>query len=266
MYGGERALAEMIPDWGAIVSTAPSAGSEGTILLRREDTRRRALVLLVEDILARLAGVTQTDAFRVGAAEVRLVDFEPDVVRELVANAFAHRDWEQPSIIDIGHSPDGLVVTSPGGLLPTLHVSRLLRESAQRNRVLSREITRLRITEGAGMGFDRVYRSLAAAGKEPPRIEVGCDSPWWFPAAKVIEHSQDSCEARSFRMPASPETWTSCSPSRCCERGPPSQRRRSRPRSSATRIPRMTCCVACTVRACLSRLDPQRAGAARRID
>ena len=173
MYGGERALAEMVPDWGAIVSTAPSAGSEGTILLRREDARRRALVLLVEDILARLAGVTQTDAFRVGAAEVRLVDFEPDVVRELVANAFAHRDWEQPSIIDIGHSPDGLVVTSPGGLLPTLHVNRLLRESAQRNRVLSREITRLRIAEGAGMGFDRVYRALAAAGKEPPRIEVG---------------------------------------------------------------------------------------------
>jgi len=102
-----------------------------------------------------------------------LVDYEPDVVRELVANAFAHRDWEQPSVIDIAHSPDGLVVTSPGDLLPTLHVDRLLRESAQRNRVLSREITRLRIAEGAGMGFDRVFRTLAAAGKEHPRIETG---------------------------------------------------------------------------------------------
>src|SRR5215217_351066 len=173
LYGGERALAELVPDWGAIVSTAPSAGSEGTILLRREDARRRPLVLLVEDILARLAGVSQTDAFRVGAAEVRLVDYEPDVVRELVANAFAHRDWEQPSIIEIAHSPDALVVASPGDLLPTLHPDRLLRESAQRNRVLSREITRLRIAEGAGMGFDRVYRALAAAGKHPPRIEVG---------------------------------------------------------------------------------------------
>jgi len=173
LYGGERALSKMLPDWGAIVSTAVSAGSEGTILLRREDARRRPLVLLIDDILARLTGVAQTDAFRVGAAEVRLVDFEPDVVRELVANAFAHRDWEQPSIIDIAHSPDGLVVTSPGDLLPTLHVDRLLRESAQRNRVLSREITRLRIAEGAGMGFNRVYRTLAAAGKEPPRIETG---------------------------------------------------------------------------------------------
>ncbi len=65
------------------------------------------------------------------------------------------------------------MISSPGDLLPTLHPDRLLRESAQRNRVLSREITRLRIAEGAGMGFDRVYRALAAAGKEPPRIETG---------------------------------------------------------------------------------------------
>lgn len=173
LYGGERALTSLVPDWGAIVSTAPSAGSEGTVLLRREDARRRPLVLLVDDVLARLAAVTQTDAFRVGAAEVRLVDYEPDVVRELVANAFAHRDWEQPGAIDIAHSPDSLVIASPGDLLPTLNPDRLLRESAQRNRVLSREITRLRIAEGAGMGFDRVYRALAAAGKEPPRIEVG---------------------------------------------------------------------------------------------
>jgi ATP-dependent DNA helicase RecG len=173
LYGGERALTSLVPDWGAIVTTAPSAGSEGRVLLRREDARRRPLVLLIEDVLARLAAVAQTDAFRVGAAEVRLVDYEPDVVRELVANAFAHRDWEQPGMIDIAHSPDGLVVASPGDLLPTLHADRLLRESAQRNRVLSREITRLRIAEGAGMGFDRVYRALASAGKEPPRIEVG---------------------------------------------------------------------------------------------
>ncbi len=173
LYGGERALAELLPDWGTIVTTAPSAGSEGAVLLRREDARRRPLVLLIDDVLARLSGVAHTDAFRVGAAEVRLVDFEPDVLRELVANAFAHRDWEQPGMIDIAHSPDGLVVSSPGDLLPTLHPDRLLRESAQRNRVLSREVTRLRIAEGAGMGFDRVYRSLAAAGKEPPRIEVG---------------------------------------------------------------------------------------------
>lgn len=173
LYGGENALAATLPDWGIVLSTAASAGSEGTVLLRREEARRRPLVLLVEDVLARVAGVAREDAFRVGATEIRLVDYEQDVIRELVANALAHRDWEQPGVIGIEHSPDALTISSPGDLLPTLHADRLLRESAQRNRVLSREITRLRIAEGAGMGFDRVYRRLAAAGKEPPRIETG---------------------------------------------------------------------------------------------
>ena len=229
LYGGEQALTTMVPDWGAIVTTAPSAGSEGTVLLRREAARRRPLVLLIEDVLARLAGVSQTDAFRIGAVEVRLIDYEPDVVRELVANAFAHRDWEQPGMIDVAHSPDGLVVSSPGDLLPTLHPDRLLRESAQRNRVLSREITRLRIAEGAGMGFDRVYRSLAAAGKEPPQIQVGprftvvvpggqgdrafarflsrTEAGWrprrsidsLHPSEAVVGHSDDACTTHSAR-------------------------------------------------------------------
>jgi|GEM_PF-2373750 len=200
LYGGEHALATLVPDWGAIVTTAPSAGSEGTVLLRREDARRRPLVLLIEDVLARLTGVTRTDAFRVGAAEIRLIDFEPDVVRELVVNAFAHRDWERPGMIDVAHSPDCLVVASPGDLLPTLHPDRLLRESAQRNRVLSREVTRLRIAEGAGMGFDRVYRSLATAGKEPPRIEVGPRFTVVVPGGRG-----DQAFARFIRSEAFPE-------------------------------------------------------------
>lgn len=39
------------------------------------------------------------------------------------------------------------MLSSPGGLLPTLHPDRLLRETAQRNRLLAREIARLRIDE-----------------------------------------------------------------------------------------------------------------------
>lgn len=173
LYGSATALAATVPDWGLVLSSAPSAGSEGSVLLRREDARRRPLVLLVEDALARVAGVVVQDTFRVGAHEIRLVDYADDIVRELIANALAHRDWEQPGVIQVEHSPDSLTVSSPGDLLPTLHPDRLLRETAQRNRVLSREITRLRIAEGAGMGFDRVYRSLAAVGKQPPRIETG---------------------------------------------------------------------------------------------
>jgi hypothetical protein len=103
-------------------------------------------------------------------------------------------------MIDISHSPDGLVVASPGDLLPTLQPDRLLRESTQRHRVLSREITRLRIAEGAGMGFDRVYRSLAAAGKDPPQIQVGPRFTIVVPGGQG-----DRAFARFLRSPDFPE-------------------------------------------------------------
>lgn len=173
LYGDAKALRETVPDWGAILTTAPSPGAEGSVVLRREDSERRPIVLLVDDILARIGALASTEAIRVSGTQVELVDYPQDVVRELAANAFAHRDWELPGAIEISHSPDELTFSSPGGLLPTLHPDRLLRETAQRNRRLASEIARLRIAEGAGLGFDRVWRLLAGIGKEPPRITDG---------------------------------------------------------------------------------------------
>jgi len=173
LYGGAEALRGTVPDWGALLTTADSPGAEGSVVLRREDSERRPIVLLVDDILARIGAVASTEAIRVSGTQIELVDYPEDVVRELAANAFAHRDWELPGIVEISHSPDELTFSSPGGLLPTLHPDRLLRETAQRNRLLAREIARLRIAEGAGLGFDRVWRTLAGIGKEPPRIVDG---------------------------------------------------------------------------------------------
>lgn len=173
LYGGAEALRGTVPDWGAILTTAESPGAEGSVVLRRDSSERRPVVLLVDDILARIGALASRETIRVSGTQVEMVDYPQDVVRELAANAFAHRDWELPGIIEIAHSPDELVLSSPGGLLPTLHPNRLLRETAQRNRLLAREVARLRIAEGAGLGFDRVWRLLAGVGKGPPRIADG---------------------------------------------------------------------------------------------
>ncbi|MGE5282616.1 MAG: ATP-binding protein [Chloroflexota bacterium] len=173
LYGDAQALRKTVPDWGVILTTASSPGAEGSVVLRREDSERRPIMLLVDDILARIGALASAETIRVSGTQVELVDYPQDVVRELAANAFAHRDWELPGIIEISHSPDELAFSSPGGLLPTLHPDRLLRETAQRNRRLAGEIARLRIAEGAGLGFDRVWRLLAGIGKEPPRIADG---------------------------------------------------------------------------------------------
>lgn len=114
------------------------------------------------------------NTIRVGAAQVELVDYPPDALREVFANAFVHRDWEAPGVVEVIHSPDELVVTSPGGLLPTLRVDRLLHDaSAPRNRLLAENMSRLRLAEMAGLGLDRAFREIARLGKEPPILEDG---------------------------------------------------------------------------------------------
>jgi ATP-dependent DNA helicase RecG len=173
LYGGAEALRGTVPDWGVVLTTAESPGAEGSVVLRRDSSERRPIVLLIDDVLARIGALASTETIRVSGTQIEMVDYPQDVVRELGANALAHRDWELPGVIEISHSPDELVLSSPGGLLPTLHPDRLLRETAQRNRLLAREIARLRIAEGAGLGFDRVWRLLAGIGKGPPRIADG---------------------------------------------------------------------------------------------
>lgn len=172
LYGDESALRAAVPHWGVLLRTAPSPGAEGTVLLRRDETRK-PVALLIDDLLLRLSSLVHTQTIRAGAQQIDLVDYPPDAQRELLANALAHRDWETPGIVEVLHTPHELTISSPGGLLPNVHPETLLRETAPRNPLLAREMARLRLAEQAGQGFDRVYRELARIGKPPPIVEDG---------------------------------------------------------------------------------------------
>lgn len=172
LYGTDQALREHIPTWGVLLRTSPSPGSEGTILVRKDDGGG-GLLFVLDSLLERLSLLVRAETIRAGSEQIELIDYPPDALRELIANAFAHRDWEADGIVEIVHSPDELVISSPGGLLPTLDASRLLHETAARNSLLTREMFRLRLAEQAGMGFDRVYRELARIGKPPPQVVDG---------------------------------------------------------------------------------------------
>jgi ATP-dependent DNA helicase RecG len=138
---------------------------------------------------------------RVGAEQVELVDYPSDALREIFANAFAHRDWEVPGVVEIVHSPAELVVSSPGGLLPTLRVDRLLHDAAApRNPLLAMNMARLRLAEMSGLGFDRTFREIARLGKEPPELENGIRFRVTVPGGRGEE-----AFARFLRSPVMPE-------------------------------------------------------------
>ncbi|WP_169807718.1 RNA-binding domain-containing protein [Herbidospora mongoliensis] len=173
LYGRREALAKVTPDWGAIMQTRESLGSEPTILLRQRDMNQ-PLVFLLDWLMATVRGLVKVNSFRVGAEQIELADYPLDAIREIIANAFVHRDWEAPGVVEVIHTPDELIVTSPGGLLPTLRVDRLLHDaSSPRNRLLAENMSRLRLAEMAGLGLDRAFREIARLGKEPPILEDG---------------------------------------------------------------------------------------------
>src|SRR5262249_9065411 len=151
LYGDEDALRAAIPHWGVLLRTAPSPGAEGSVLHRRDETRK-PLVALIDDLLLRLSSLVNTQTMRVGAQQIRPLDYPSDAQRELLATAFAHRDWEAPGIVEVLHTPHEMTVSSPGGLLPNVHPKTLLRETAPRNPLLAREMARLRLAEQAGQG------------------------------------------------------------------------------------------------------------------
>ncbi|MBB0244017.1 hypothetical protein FNQ90_07815 [Streptomyces alkaliphilus] len=173
LYGTPGALRSEIPEWGVNVQSRETPGGDPHILLRR-DSVDVPLVFLLDQLITLVAALSRTRTIRVGAEQVDLVDYPSDAVREIFANAFAHRDWEAPGVVEIVHSPDELVTTSPGGLLPTLRVDRLLHDAAApRNRLLAENMARLRLAEMSGLGLDRAFREIARLGKEPPILDDG---------------------------------------------------------------------------------------------
>lgn len=93
-------------------------------------------------------------------------------MREAVANALVHRDYRVVGSVFIDHNDQQLTVTSPGGFLSGVTPDNVLTgEPRARNPLLAEAARNLRLGERLGIGVDRMYRSMIAAGGDPPTFE-----------------------------------------------------------------------------------------------
>ncbi|WP_322747228.1 MULTISPECIES: ATP-binding protein [unclassified Frankia] len=166
LLGRQDALRQLLPGHGYSFQYRPSSGSEATSRVREE-----------QPVLAgieRMLGLVEAHAaFRPlnisGGIQLQLVDYPQNAVRELVVNAFLHRSYETHGTVDVEHSPEALIVTSPGGFLPGITPDNVLSyPSTPRNRLLTEVFSMLRLAERTGQGVDRAFRELLRVGKEPP--------------------------------------------------------------------------------------------------
>lgn len=95
--------------------------------------------------------------------------FKEDVIRELVNNAFAHRDYRFGSEIVIKQYPRKLTVISGGGLPHGVTLDNLLTTpSTPRNRLLADVLSKTGIVERSGQGIDKIFMHTLSEGKSAP--------------------------------------------------------------------------------------------------
>ncbi len=95
--------------------------------------------------------------------------FNEEVIRELVNNAFAHRDYRKNSEIVIKQYPSRLEIMNAGGFPNGVTIETLLTvPSTPRNRLLADVLSKTGVVERSGQGIDKIYLLTLSEGKPKP--------------------------------------------------------------------------------------------------
>lgn len=94
-----------------------------------------------------------------------------DSVRELIANAVAHRSYLKPGNIQVAIFDDRLEVTSPGMLLNTVSIEKMKEGySKLRNPAIASAFAYMKIIEKWGTGIPRILRECVDYGLPEPQL------------------------------------------------------------------------------------------------
>jgi len=98
----------------------------------------------------------------------------PEIVREAIVNAVAHRDYTQPAAIQVSVFSDRIEVRNPGGLLPPLTPESLSHphSSVIRNHRLAEALYLTRYIEKYGTGTLMMIQEASAHGLPAPEFEA----------------------------------------------------------------------------------------------
>lgn len=110
-----------------------------------------------------------------GIFRKNIYNYEPEVIRELVANAFAHRNYTMRGDIFINLYNTRLEIHSPGLLPLGVTPENILTKSVQRNALLAKLFYDLKLMEKEGSGYDKVYELCLGNGKQIPTVIEGDD-------------------------------------------------------------------------------------------
>jgi ATP-dependent DNA helicase RecG len=126
----------------------------------------------IEEASARILDEVGTELVVLGVRRHDLSRLPKDVVREGMANAVAHRDYElNRTPIRIEIRPSSVVIRSPGRLPEPVTVENMRETYASRNVHLIHALRHLELAEDAGKGVDLMEDTMAEEMLDPPGFE-----------------------------------------------------------------------------------------------
>lgn len=125
--------------------------------------------LLIDELWKTIHLRNGTYPIREGSYIFDIPFFNEEVIREVVNNAFAHRDYRRNSEIVIKQYPHQLIIQNAGGFPQGVTLDNLLTvPSTPRNRLLTEVLSKTGVVERSGQGMDKIFLYTLSEGKPKP--------------------------------------------------------------------------------------------------
>ena len=127
------------------------------------------LIEMADACYQQLRSETKVKEFHFGLFREYIEDYPEVVLRELLINAIAQRDYSRQQIIEIRKYPNYLEFESPGHFPQGINETNFLRKTNPRNPGIMDVLREINYAEKAGSGFDKVFTALLSKGKKLPQ-------------------------------------------------------------------------------------------------
>lgn len=139
---------------------------------------------LIVDVEEKAGELKYFYEFPQGLFRKRIRQYAPEIIRELLVNAIAHKKYTISGDIFIEVHPNKLEITNPGNLPIGITENNILHSRHRRNPHLIRIFHDLNLMEGEGSGYDLIYELDSKDNKPFPIVKTG------FDYTKVIQSSE----------------------------------------------------------------------------
>jgi ATP-dependent DNA helicase RecG len=152
----------------------PTPGAEATVARRWGTPMISAYAEAIEVFSARI-GTTPVNT--AGGQQLQIEDYPLAAVREALGNALLHGDYRERRPVQVEHSPDSLIVRSPGPLVAGITPDNILTAGSRaRFPLLTGAARTVGLAEELSQGVDRMFREMVRSGRATPTVSVEHES------------------------------------------------------------------------------------------